>query len=260
MTDRGRTRYTFGTTSEAASRLEEIAEFFNPLAAALVMQYPPASAGVAVDIGCGPGFTTDMLHHATGCPNVYGLDNSDDFLSQARQRFPHCAFMKHDVTELPFPVTADVLYVRFVLSHLRGVVELVNGWATQLTPGGVLMVEEVEAVETEVAVFRTYLSMNETIVASRDACLFVGRELAHGVYDADVLLNDCAIFPVPNSRAASWFLPNTTTIWKTHECVLERLNPAEAQEISRELSSIADSNDVDSDITWKMRRIVLKRR
>ena len=100
--------------------------------------------------------------------------------------------------------------------------------------------------------------MNEAIVASHGASLFVGGQLAGGEYDADVLLNDCAVLPVRNCQAARWFLPNTRTIWKEHECVLERLTTMEAEEISRELSSIANSNDVDSDITWKMRRIVLR--
>ena len=253
-------KYTFGTTSEAASRLEAIADFFNPLASRLVRRYAGRSAKAAVDVGCGPGFTTDMLYNAVKCPNVYGLDNSTRFLSQARKRFPHCIFMKHDITKVPFPVQGDVIYVRFVLSHLQNVVSLVNSWTTQLAPGGTLLIEEVEAVDTEVGVFKTYLSVNTAVVASQGTSLFVGAELAEGAYDADVLANDCAVLPVANSRAASWFLPNTRTIWKGNECVLQRLSPAEAEEISRELSSIADSGDPASDITWKMRRLVLRRK
>jgi len=252
-------KYAFGTSGTAASRLESIAEFFNPLAAALVRQYTDESATTAVDLGCGPGFTTDMLAHATDCPKVYGLDNSQEFLAAAKERFPRYTFLEHDATHTPFPVTADIMYVRFLLSHLPGVIELVNAWSAQLANGGTLVIEEVEAVESEVEVFRTYLSVNEAIVASQKARLFVGGELARGSYDARVLLNDCAVLPVADSQAATWFFPNTQTIWKDNECVSERLTPAEAEEVSGELARIVDSGTKSSNVTWKMRRLVLRR-
>ena len=251
-------KYTFGTSAEAASRLEEIAKFFNPLALRFVAQYADSSPKCAVDLGCGPGFTTDMLAHATKCLNVCGLDNSPEFLAMARERFKHCVFIEHDVTEAPFPTTADITYVRFLLSHLSNPVSLVNKWLTQLTPDGVLLIEEVEGIEMEVEVFRTYLAMSEAIVASQGASLYVGSELAQGTYDAGVLCNECIKLPVPDSRAASWFLPNAQTIWETSQVVLNGLTPAEREEVRCRLSEMKEGGDRQSNITWKMRRLVLQ--
>jgi len=98
-------KYTFGTSNKAASRLESIAEFFNPLARSLVREHANEAATTAVDLGCGPGFTTDMLSHATDCPEIYGLDNSQEFLLAARERFSRYTFLQHDATQIPFPVT-----------------------------------------------------------------------------------------------------------------------------------------------------------
>jgi trans-aconitate 2-methyltransferase len=71
--------YTYGTNSAAASRLEEIAKYFNPRAANFLRQHIPGVPGIGIDLGCGPGFTTNMLAEATGCPRIYGFDNSPTF-------------------------------------------------------------------------------------------------------------------------------------------------------------------------------------
>jgi len=252
-------KYTFGTTQEAAVRLEEIAKVFNPLASPFVAAYAPKNADTAVDLGCGPGLTTDMLARATGCARVYGLDKSTDFLAMARARFPHCTFVEHDITTVPFPVTGDVLYARFILSHLPGPTRVVDRWATQLADTGVLLVEEVEAIDTDVEVFQTYLSMNETMIAAQGACLFVGRELAEGTYDAHVVHNECLVLPVPNRQAATWFLPNTLTVWRENEVVLEHLGPSAIEAISQGLLQIKEGVHSGGDAMWKMRRLVLRR-
>jgi trans-aconitate 2-methyltransferase len=253
-------RYTFGTSSTAAARLEAIARFFNPLAAKLVGEHVVGTPAIAVDLGCGPGFTTDMLYHAARAQETYGLDRSAEFLAGAGARFPHCRFVEHDVTAIPFPVTADVIYVRFVLSHLLNPVTLVNDWSSQLTPGGILLIEEVEAIDTEIDVFRRYLASSEVLVASQGARLFVGGELAEGVYDEEVLLNDCADLPVPDSLAAEWFLPNTRTVWRESSCLIDRLGMAEIEAISEELECLMSSGEQRSHVTWHMRRLVLRRR
>src|SRR5512138_3119422 len=121
-------QYTFGTSQAAAARLEAIPEYFNPLAAELLGRYCPAAPALAVDVACGPGFTTQMLARATGASVTYGLDSSREFLDLARAQFPHCRFVEHDVTRVPFPVRADVLYARFILSHLAEPVEVVRRW------------------------------------------------------------------------------------------------------------------------------------
>lgn len=252
-------KYTFGTTPEAAGRLEAISRFFNPLAEKLIGEYVRSPITAAVDIGCGPGFTTDMLRRATKAKRTVGLDNSGEFLALAKNRFPECEFLVHDVTAVPFPIMASVLYVRFVLSHLKKPVERINQWITQLSPGGILVLEETEAVATEVAPFRRYLTISEKLVATQDTRLFVGSELAGGSYNAKVLLDDCAVWTVPDNEAASWFLPNARSLWPKNPRVLEFMSAGEIEELTAELARMADSTGRDSHVTWHIRRIVLRR-
>lgn len=162
-------KYTFGTSNAAAARLAEMAKFFNPIATHLLKKYVEESAGTVVDVGCGPGFTTNMLYHATKSQDIFGLDNSPDFLAFARTHFPYYNFIEHNVMQVPFPITADLLNVRFVLSHLPDPVERIRDWVTQLNASGTLIIEEVEAVETEVELFQVYLSINEALVRTPDS-------------------------------------------------------------------------------------------
>ena len=198
-----KSEYTYGTSSTATSRLEEVAKFFNPLATDLIRQFVSVPRDTAVDIGCGPGFSTNMLAEAAMCRNTYGLDRSREFLELATERFDDCRFLEHDVTQVPFPVTADVMYARFVLCHLREPVKLVANWITQLNPMGLLFVDEIDAIDTDLEVFRTYLAMAEGIIATQRACLYVGKTLGAADYDAEALFNESVVLPVTNRQAAS---------------------------------------------------------
>ena len=200
-----------------------------------------------------------MLTAATNGHKTYGLDTSREFLEMARARFPHCTFLEHDVTEVPFPVTPDVMYARFVLCHLREPLKLVARWITQLNSGGLLFVDEIDAVDTDLEVFKTYLAMAEGIIATHGACLYVGKALGAAGHEAAALVNESVVIPVTNCQAASWFLPNTQTIWNENQYVLEHLSPKERDAIGSELNRLMTTRDSRSDITWRLRRLVLKK-
>jgi trans-aconitate 2-methyltransferase len=253
-------KYTFGTDKAAARRLEEIARFFNPPAVDFIREHVRGPVGSALDLGCGPGYTTDMLSSAVDCPEVRGMDISSQFLRMAAERFPHCTFVEHDVTKTPFPLQPAVMYVRFLLSHLRDVVDLVNRWTAQLPEGGRLLVDELESIETEVPVFQEYLAVNEGLVASQGATLYVGGLLAEGMYDAEVLCNECAELPVRNFTVAGWFLPNTLTVWEEEPYVLEWVPRARRKEIAAEIRHINGGGDARIGNHRKMRRLVLRKR
>ena len=253
-------KYTFGTSSQAALRLEEIAGYFNPLAADLVQRFVSDPRDVALDIGCGPGFTTNMLSQAAGCGRTYGLDRSREFLERATRRFPHCTFLEHDVTRCPFPVTADVMYARFVLCHLREPLSLIEGWITQLNAAGLLFVDEIDGITTHLEAFKTYLAMAEGMVAAQGASLYVGETLESAGYTAEALLNEPLLLRVGNRQAASWFLPNTETVWNENEYVRSALSRQEREAINRELHRLKTTTDSRSDIAWKLRRVVLRKR
>ena len=60
-----------------------------------------------------------------------------------------------------------------------------------------------------------------------------------------------------NPLAASWFYPNTVSIWNTEEVVKNKINEYERMKISDELLRISGQRSSRSSITWRMRRIIL---
>jgi trans-aconitate 2-methyltransferase len=252
-------RYTFGTTKKAADRLGNIAIIFNPLAAEFLRKHIDRTIETALDLGCGPGFTTDMLYRALKCKKVYGFDNSKEMLEYAKKQFNRCSFVFHDVTDFPFPIKPDIMYVRFLLSHMENPVDLVNNWGKELKKRGWLFIEEVENIYTDIKAFKKYLHISGGLVASEGATLCVGKILSAGDYDAEVLYNEKISLPVSNSTAASWFYPNTVSIWEKEEYVLKNFSKEEQELISNGLLRILKKNDESSNITWYMRRILLRK-
>ncbi len=173
----------------------------------------------AVDLGCGPGFGTEMLSGLLDQADVYGLERSDEFLQMARESYPSCSFIKHDVTSGPLPIKAEVAYCRFLLSHLKDIEILINMWVRSLAPGGMLFIDELEDISTNIPVFRRYLEINDNLVRSQGAELFVGKELSKCALGAATISNEVHVIPVATWRAASWFYPNTVTIWENEKFV-----------------------------------------
>ena len=292
------TRYTFGTSNPAAKRLEEMSNFFNPLAADWIKRYvktpvnpvrdnerfagkddglgtSPDSmdsnrrlkpevfsngVNIALDLGCGPGFSTEMLRRALNFSSTFGMERSDEFLKMARTSHANCVFIKHDVTSPPFPVRADVIYCRFLLSHLCDAEKLIDMWVSELSPGGMLFIDETEGVVTDVPAFRRYLDINESLVRSQGAELFVGEKLSKSGYAAETISNELARIPVASWRAATWFYPNTVTVWETSKHVRDNFPESQRKNISESIRLIMESRESSVKTLWKMRRMVFKKR
>ena len=63
--------------------------------------------------------------------------------------------------------------------------------------------------------------------------------------------------PVPNYTVATWFLPNTLTVWEEEPYVLEKVAPDRGRAIAAEILRIKEGCDTRVANTWKMRRLVL---
>ena len=250
-------RYTFGHTINAAERLRNIAEFFNPLAAEFIGNHLKSPVRSATDLGCGPGYTAQMLATVTMAENVTGLDISDHFISLAKKQYPEIHFVKQDLTQWDSAEKYNVLYGRFLLSHLVNREQLLSNWIKHLEPGGLLFIDELEDIYTDIPVFQKYLKMNELLIKSQGAELFVGKLLTHEIRKFRVVLNQSDIIPVLDFQASGWSYPNTVGIWNEEEIVLNTLTANERKAISEVLLEIYKRGKNQSNITWKMKRIIL---
>ncbi len=153
----------------------------------------------------------------------------------------------------------DLIYTRFLLTHLKNQAELVNQWVQQLNVNGVLLIEETDAIDTEIGVFKKYVQVTEGLIASQGGFLYAGRLLADARYDAEVVCNRPVSIPVPNSICASWYYPNTVSVWEREGYIKERVSEKERGKIADEILEIQDSGDMTQGITWTLRRLVLRR-
>src|SRR5262249_7595043 len=104
-------------------------------------QIPLANPRRIVDIGCGPGNSTELLVRRWPNADVIGIDTSADMLRQARERLPQQTFMAADVAHWVPPDGTDLLFgnaiFQWVPDHLKQLQRLLGA----LAPGGVLAVQ-----------------------------------------------------------------------------------------------------------------------
>jgi len=107
----------------------------------LVAAIPDADVRTAVDLGCGPGNSTEVL--AGRFPNavVTGLDSSDDMLVDARKRLPALNFELADIGAWNPTQKFDVILANAALQWLPDHATLYPHLVNQLTPGGTLAVQ-----------------------------------------------------------------------------------------------------------------------
>lgn len=107
----------------------------------LVAQIPLEAARRVVDLGCGPGNSTEILARRYPEADVIGIDTSPDMLAVARKRLPHNTFIEADVASYTLPEPADVIFANAVLQWVPDHARLLPHLMAQLAPGGVLAVQ-----------------------------------------------------------------------------------------------------------------------
>lgn len=101
----------------------------------------PAAGEKALDIGCGPGLTTEALAQAVGPQGqVLGVDIAPPMLEIAKRRcvnLPQVAFGMADVTRLPYQdASFDVALASQVYEYVEDVDHALQELARVIRPGG----------------------------------------------------------------------------------------------------------------------------
>ena len=197
--------YSFGETDLAAERLRVVSEVFDPTSEAFVSETVRNRPRLALDLGCGPGFTTRLLSRIARPERTVGVDRSESFLGRARaSSVAREEYVAADVAMEPLRVAGigerpDLIYARFLASHLPEPERAISGWAKTLEAGGLLLVEEVEGISTEAAAFEEYLKMLSEVLARHGNELFVGARLATARWG-----DDCGRRSIAQRRCAEY--------------------------------------------------------
>jgi trans-aconitate 2-methyltransferase len=107
----------------------------------LLAQIPLADARKVVDIGCGPGNSTELLVKRWPQAAVTGIDTSADMLRQARERLPAQKFIEANVAHWAPPENTDVLFANAIFQWVPGHLKQLQRLAGALPRGGVLAVQ-----------------------------------------------------------------------------------------------------------------------
>ena len=97
--------------------------------------------GLVVDLGCGPGNSTELLARRFPHAEVIGLDTSDGMLASARARLPHLRFEKADVATWRPERAPDLLYANASLQWVGDHGALFPRLLATLAPSGVMAIQ-----------------------------------------------------------------------------------------------------------------------
>jgi trans-aconitate 2-methyltransferase len=108
----------------------------------LVAMLRPAAAPRVVDLGCGTGELTAGLPERLGAAEVWGLDNSETMLAEARGRAaPGLRFAHADIARFDEPGAWDVVLSNAALQWVPDHAAVLARWVASLAPGGQLAVQ-----------------------------------------------------------------------------------------------------------------------
>jgi len=112
----------------------------------LLARVPLQSARLAVDLGCGPGNSTELLVERFPSAAVIGTDNSPSMIESARERLPEARFPKarfelSDIASWKSEAVPDLIYANASLQWVPDHETLLPRLLQSLAPGGVLAIQ-----------------------------------------------------------------------------------------------------------------------
>lgn len=107
----------------------------------LLARVPLAQAKHVVDLGCGPGNSTELLVDRFPGADVLGTDNSEAMLVSALERLPACRFELCDIAGWQAEAPPELIYANASLQWVGAKETLIPKLFQQLAPGGVLAVQ-----------------------------------------------------------------------------------------------------------------------
>lgn len=173
----------------------------------LLAQVPLQSLRRAVDLGCGPGNSTELIIERYGAAGVSGLDSDINMLEAARKRLPGTAFVEADLGSWQPTEPADLLFANAVFQWLPDHLEIFERLMDGLSEGGVLAVQMPDNLGEP-----SHLAMEETAHAGPWKAAFEAKSVRRRPLPAPSAYYDRLI---AKARASISGTPSIITRWPT---------------------------------------------
>jgi trans-aconitate 2-methyltransferase len=97
--------------------------------------------GRVIDMGCGPGNSTELLVERFAGAEVIGLDNSPNMLAKARERLPKVRFEVADASTWVPDERTSLVFANAIYQWIPGHIDALQNVVDALPEGGVLAVQ-----------------------------------------------------------------------------------------------------------------------
>lgn len=95
-----------------------------------------------IDLGCGPGNSTEVLRARWPEAMIVGLDSSPEMIAAARKAYPSGTWEVGDAALWKADRPFDLVFANAVLHWLPDHASVCRGWMEQVAPGGALAVQQ----------------------------------------------------------------------------------------------------------------------
>lgn len=189
-----RSHYVIRGGLEGRERLRVLSRVMRPTTLDLFARVGIEPGMTCLDVGCGGGDATfEMARLVEPRGRVVGIDIDGTKIELARSeaaelKLPNVEFRLSEVGQSGGETEFDVVYARFLLTHLRDPAAVLARMHELLRPGGVTVVEDIDFTghfcHPESGAFRRYVDLYTQVVRRRAADPDIGPRLPALLLDA----------------------------------------------------------------------------
>ena len=247
--------YVIAHGETGRARLRVLAEVMAAGSEDLIRRVGIAPGAQCLDVGCGGGDTSVLLaRHVGPAGRVVGVDLDPVVLAAARREaetldLPQLSYEQANVLDLPGAASFDVVYARFLLTHLPDPQDAIAKMSACLRPGGLIVLEDIDFsghfVYPPCPPFDAYLRLYRATVRKAGGDPDIGPRLplllkAAGLREVDLQVRQ----PVALEGAAKLISPITLDAIGARAVAAGFASPDEIEQIADALFAAARDHNI----------------
>jgi SAM-dependent methyltransferase len=173
---------------------------------------------------------------------------------------PGIAFVEHDVTNVPLPVAlADLVFVRYLLTHLSDPAGALRGWAPALRAGGRIIVQETAALRSGEPALARYYDLVGDLQRHHGQDLTIGARLRELAVAAGLRVVHHALRTYrPSARAMARLHALNLRTWRDDPYACAAFDAAELDDLDERPTRLAEAAPPDITVEHSLGELVIE--